>query len=129
MISKIFLSVLLLTCVYTYMLKSIKDNNDTIFQKYQDNLNFELNGIQRVKPNLKVVQTKTLREFLLTLFGNNFWYQINKYKINYKTQYDLFNNNHTYAKVNAVKNPEELYKFFDDEMFKKLNFDQGGVMY
>ena len=52
MSSKIFLSVLLLTCVYTYMLKSIKDNNDTNFQKLPDNFNFELNGIQTVKPNL-----------------------------------------------------------------------------
>ena len=52
MFSKIFLSVLLLTCVYTYMLKSIKDNNDINFQKLPDNFNFELNGIQTVKPNL-----------------------------------------------------------------------------
>ena len=46
MYSKIFLSVLLLTCVYTYMLKSIKDNNYSNFQKLSDNFNFELNGIQ-----------------------------------------------------------------------------------
>ena len=52
MFSKIFISVLLLTCIYTYMLNSIKDNNDTKFQKSPDNFNFELNGIQTVKPNL-----------------------------------------------------------------------------
>ena len=34
------------------MLKSNKDNNDTNFQKSPDNFNFELNGIQTVKPNL-----------------------------------------------------------------------------
>ena len=32
MFSKIFLSVLLLTFVYTYMLISIKDNNNTSFR-------------------------------------------------------------------------------------------------
>ena len=52
MFSKIFLFVLLLTCIYTYMINSIKDNNDTNFQKLPDNFNFELNGIQTVKPNL-----------------------------------------------------------------------------
>ena len=57
MLSKIFLSILLLTCVYTYMLKSIKDNNDTNFQKLPDNFNFELNGIQIAKPNLKSLDT------------------------------------------------------------------------
>ena len=34
------------------MINSIKDNNDTNFQKLPDNFNFELNGIQTVKPNL-----------------------------------------------------------------------------
>ena len=54
MFSKIFLSVLLLTCVYSYMLKSIKNNNNTNFQKLPDNFNFELNGIKTLKPNLKI---------------------------------------------------------------------------
>ena len=53
MFSKIFFSVLLQTCVYTYMLKSIKDNKDTKFQKLPDNFNFELNGIQIVKPTFQ----------------------------------------------------------------------------
>ena len=52
MFSKFFLHVLLLRYIYTYILNSIKDNNDTNFQKLPDNFNFELNGIQTVKPNL-----------------------------------------------------------------------------
>ena len=53
MFSRIFLSVLLITCVYTYTLKSIKDNDYTNFQKLPDNFNSELNGIKSVKANLK----------------------------------------------------------------------------
>ena len=55
MFSKILFSILLLTCVYTYMLKSTKDNNDTNFQKLPDNFNFELNGIQTVKLIYKII--------------------------------------------------------------------------
>ena len=54
MFSKIFLSVLLLTCVYTYRLESTKDNNHTKFQKLPDNFNFKSKGIQTLKPNLKM---------------------------------------------------------------------------
>ena len=43
------------TYVYTYKLKSIEDNNDTNFQKLPNNLNFQLNGIQTLKPNLKTI--------------------------------------------------------------------------
>ena len=57
MLYKIFLSLLLLTCVYTYILKSIKDNNNTNFQKSPYNLNFQLNEILTVKPSLKMVDT------------------------------------------------------------------------
>ena len=56
MLSKIFLSVLLITYVYTYTLKSIKDNNYTNFQKLPDNFNFELNGIKNdVKEMLNII--------------------------------------------------------------------------
>ena len=60
MFSKFFLYVLLLICIYTYMINSIKDNNDTNFQKLPDNFNFELNGIQTVKPNLNMESTNKI---------------------------------------------------------------------
>ena len=69
MLSKIFISVLLLTCVYTYMLESVKDKNDTNFQKLPDNSNFELNGIQTVKPNLKNIGIAVYNFYLLPIFG------------------------------------------------------------
>ena len=84
MFSKIFLFVLLLTCIYTYMLKSIKNNNDTNFQKLPDNLNFELNGIQTVKPNLKIVNMIMLKAYLRLIFGSPFVSKIEKYKIDVK---------------------------------------------
>ena len=52
MFIKIFLSILLLTYVYTYMLKSIKDNNNTNFQKSHDNFIFKLNENRTVKLSL-----------------------------------------------------------------------------
>ena len=69
MFSKIFISVLFLTHVYTYMLKSIKDENETNFQKLSDNFNFELNGIQTVKPNLKNLEFSVLATYLRPVFG------------------------------------------------------------
>ena len=53
MFSRIFLSILLLTCVYTYTLKSIKDNKDSNFQKPPDNFNFKLSKTHTEKPNLE----------------------------------------------------------------------------
>ena len=75
MISKIFFSVLLLTCVYTYKLKSIKDNENINFQKIPDNFNFELNGIETAKPILKsnIIMVKGLiRKMFGTAFINKF---------------------------------------------------------
>ena len=61
MFFRIFLSVLLLTCTYTYMLNLIKNNNKTNSQKFHDNFNFELNRIQTVKPNLKITNMTLLK--------------------------------------------------------------------
>ena len=72
MLSKIFLFVLLLTCVYTYMLKSIKDNNDINFQKSPNNFNFELNEIQTVKPNLKEQNMIATYIYLKMVFSDGF---------------------------------------------------------
>ena len=80
MFSKMFLSILLLTCVYTYMLKSIKDNKDTNLEKLPDDLNFELNQIQTVKPNLKFefIKKIILNSHIGTIFGNNFTYALSR---------------------------------------------------
>ena len=79
MFLKIFISVLLLTCVYTYMLKSIKDKNNTNFQKSPDNFNLELNGIQTVKPNLKLVEFSSFKSYLQVIFGLGFAQKIETY--------------------------------------------------
>ena len=85
MFSKIFLSILLLTCVYTNILKSIKDNNDTNFAKLPDKLNFEQKEIEAVKPNLKdqmhIVNKVILTGFLKIVFGLPFVRKIEEYKI------------------------------------------------
>lgn len=87
---KVFLFVLLLTCVYTYMLKSIKDNNDTNFQKLPDNFDFELNGIQIVKPNLKMANMPGLLKFLGIVFGTGFVSKMQNYKIDFEEWEQLF---------------------------------------
>ena len=86
MFTRIFLFVLLLTCAYTYMLKSIKDNNYSNFQKLPYNLNVELNVIQPLKPNLKskhlemlydllekIIPEYRVIEFFKIVFGNDFY--------------------------------------------------------
>ena len=72
MFSRIFFSILILTCVYTYMLKSIKNNNDTNFQKLPDNFNFESNEIQTVKPNLNMPIFKVTVGYMRMVYGNVF---------------------------------------------------------
>ena len=71
MLSKIFLSVLLLTYVYTYTSKSIKDNNYTNYRKLSNNFNFESNGIQTVEPNLKTTDNSLIRASLRLIFGHS----------------------------------------------------------
>ena len=70
MLTKIFISVLLLTYVYTYMLKSIKGNNDTNFEKWPDNLNFESNEIKTLKQNAKFKPFVKFEEVFGHLFGD-----------------------------------------------------------
>ena len=68
--------------MFTHMLKSIKDNKDTNFQKLPDNFNFELNGIQIVKPNLKIIDDIIIfKSFLGMIFGTGFSSKIEKYNI------------------------------------------------
>ena len=84
MFSKIFFSVILLTSVYTYMLKSIQDNNDINFRKLPDNFNSELNEIQTVKPNLKVFDLGIFKAFLDLLLGDGVLEAIEKHKIKHE---------------------------------------------
>ena len=80
MFSKIFLSIILLKCVYTYMLKINIDNNDTNFRKLPENLNYELNEIQTVKPNLSsVLNMMQLKAFITTFFGRIFMSKLEQY--------------------------------------------------
>ena len=65
-----FIYVLLLTSLYTYMLKETKDNNDTNFQKLPDMLNIESNPIQTVKPNLKGFNEFIIKWVLSRMFGS-----------------------------------------------------------
>ena len=65
------------------MLKSIKDDNDTDFQKSPDNFNIELNGKKTLKPNLKFVPTGNFEEAFGTLVGNELYMRILKYEISW----------------------------------------------
>ena len=62
------------------MLKSIKDDNVTNFQKLPDNFNFKLNEIQTVKPNLKITEVISIKDYLKSLFGGVFTVLLEHYK-------------------------------------------------
>ena len=115
MLSKIFISVLLLTCVYTYMLKSIKDENDTHFQKLPDNSNLELNGIEPVKPNLKILEPVVFKMYLKSIFGLGFVQKMEKHYFDRESQFDLFNYD-MLAKINMCNKPEEQKEVFNNHL-------------
>ena len=119
MLSRIFIFVLLLTCVYTYMLKSIEDKNDINFQKLPDNFNFELNGIQSVKPNLKAIDIVLFKMILKPVFGIDFVEAIDKYNFDLESQLELFDME-TLTRLNECNNPEEQVYVFDDYISPKL---------
>ena len=122
MFSKIFLSVLLLTCVYTYMHKSIKDNKDTNFQKLTDNLNFKLNGIQTVKPNLKMIEEKNFNIFLDVMFGTGFKKMAERYQYDFKSQTKIFDKE-TLSKLEESESLEEFEQIFNNNVLSKLQKD------
>ena len=94
MLSKIFLSVVLLTCVYTHTLESIKDNKDTYFQELPDNFNYELNEIQTLNPNLKEQLPPkfrmVVRGCLKLLFGNEFLEKLVKNNVGWDGIKEIF---------------------------------------
>ena len=64
MISKFFFPALLLTCIYTFTLKSIIDNSDKNIEKLTNNFNFQLNETKTVKPNVISEEMKILKSDL-----------------------------------------------------------------
>ena len=117
MLCKIFLSLLLLTCVYTYMLGSIEDNKNTIFQNLPDNFNFELNGIQTVKPNLKFVTQ--FESMIILILGSGFMSKLNQVKIDIEEIVELFNTE-ALLKIKECQTIEQFENVVNNEMLSKL---------
>ena len=122
MFSKIVLSFLLLTCIYTYMLKSIKNNNNIDFQQSPHNFNFELNGIQTVKPNLKTPNVAVQQSYIRMIFGPAFIQTFSKKYNDLETQQQFFNKS-LLSKLKELKSHEEFIKIFDDDMIPRLKND------
>ena len=120
MFFKIFFSVLLLTCAYAYMLESIKDKNNTNFQRLPDNFNFELNGIQTAKQNLKLANLDELRGILSMCFGSNFARKVDKYM---KEDARKFFDDDLIEKIWECQNLGEYKKIFKNDILPKLEKD------
>ena len=117
MFSKIFLRVLLLTSVYTYILKSIKDNSDTNYQQLPNNLKFELNRIQTVKPNLKYINPNIFKLYMGAFFGKAFEKNIVKYKIAVNDQYQLFlTDKNIISKFKKCEKPDDIKNIFSNDI-------------
>ena len=121
MFSKIFLSVLLLTCIYTYMLKSIQNNDDINLQKLPDNFNFELDGIQKIKPNLEkpIPLINVLKPVLKRLFGPLFLEVLEKWDVELYDMLDFLNDD-IMKKVKEVKKPNDMKRIFSLPKLKPL---------
>ena len=120
MLPKIFIYVLQLTRVYTYMPKSIKDNNDTNFQKLPNNFNFEFKEIQTVEPILKYhVNIIQLDVFLRYFFGLEFMKKVDEYNIDAMEQVNLFDRT-ILVKLEKCQNSYEAKKLFDLTILPKL---------
>ena len=119
MFSKIFLSLLLLTCVYTYIIKSTKDNNDTNFQKLPDNFNIQLDENKTVKPNLKMVDMEVVQSSVRLIFGKEFASKIKTYLLNYEKFIEIFDEN-VMSKIKESKKVTEQKKIFEEDMSPNL---------
>ena len=126
MFSKIFLFVLLLTCIYTYMLQSIENNNNTNFQKLPDNSNFELNGIKAVKPDLKTVNMDNIEILSNLIFGKGIQ-AVEKFVTSSEHHTELYTKD-LISKLKRCENSDDIKKVFDSDMLpvyqKELNIDQ-----
>ena len=121
MFSKIFLSALFLTCIYTYMLKSIQNNDDINLQKLPDNFNFELDGIQKIKPNLEkpIPLINVLKPVLKRLFGPLFLEVLEKWDVELYDMLDFLNDD-IMKKVKEVKKPNDMKRIFSLPKLKPL---------
>ena len=114
MFSKTFIYVLLLTCIYTYTIKTIKDNNDTDFKKQPYNYNFKSNNIKAGKLNLIV-----LKSFTKGIFGLNFASRINVQFTDLQYFAWLFDEE-LISQIKSCKTPSEMKKLYDSHMSKRL---------
>ena len=125
MFSKILFSVLLLTCVYTYMLKSIKNNNLNNFQKMPDNFNFELNGIQTKKLKLVDKDLIVIEVFLERIFGDNFVVKTQKYNFDVEKYKEVFHKD-IISRLKWCTNTDKQRRIFDREISSKLEKEIDG---
>ena len=127
MFSKIFLSVLLFTYVYTYKLKSIEDNNDTNFQKMPDSLNFQLNEIKTVKPNLKAPNIYVYKMYLESVLGQKFANAVSKYIDEYSDWEKVFTED-VLLKMQECQNPKQMKTVLNKDILINLknNFQYRG---
>ena len=112
MISRILLYVLLSKCIYTYTVKSIKDNNDTYFQKFPDNLNFETKPTLAVKKYIEVTKLLTLKSFLKKIFGNAYILWIDQKNLNYDDMRVIVNRD-LLDRLKRCRTPEGIRRVFN----------------
>ena len=133
MFSKIFITVLLLTCVYTYIFKSTNDNNDTNFEKLPDYFNFESNGTQTIKPNLNI-GLPAVKTFIIQVFGQHLMNMLEKNDIKFNDQ-KLFVDKDFLNELKTCRNTEKLtndfkvktlsrFRKYWDENFQKVIEDE-----
>ena len=120
MFSKIFVSLLLLAGVYTYMTKSIKDDDGTNFQKLPDTFNFELNEIQKGKPNLKLLEYDLLKLYLKSLFGEAFIKAVEKHEIKREDFREILNDD-LLLKLKNCESVEVQGDIFNNDILPKLD--------
>ena len=109
----------MLTYVYTYMLKSIKHNNDINFQKLPDNFNLKSDGIQTVKPNLQIRQLNLVLAYLKGLFSQELVNKIKRYNLTLKDVEEIFNTDILMILKSKVSF-EELKYVFENDIIPKL---------
>ena len=128
MFSKIFISIILVTSVYTYMLKSIKNNNETDFQNLPENFDLELKEIQAVKPYLKMPNMNFIRSYLRMIFGSSLPRLLyGKWENDFKGYKEFFSED-ILSKLKECKDNLEQKKIFDENIATKLkDFDAEAV--
>ena len=101
------------------MLKSIKNNNDTNVKLLPDNFNFKLNGIQTVKPNLKMQDIELLKSILGVIFANKIVSKMEKYNIDPRELEQLLNED-VITRFMLSENEEEYSKIFEFDILSKF---------